>query len=182
MDQIITEAKTKMSKALEVLHTDLATVRTGKASPTLIENIVISAYGGSAKMKVLELATIGVSDPHTLTVSPFDQSIIGEIQKGIQEANVGLTPAVNGDIIRISIPPLSQERRQELIKLMHQKLESGKVMIRQIRHDAMSGIKKQQLPEDENGRLEKEVQKITDDFTGEIEAIGKKKEEELMQI
>lgn len=182
MDSLIQQTRQKMTKALEVLQGDIATVRTGKATPSLIENVVISVYGGSTKMRILELATIHVSDPHTLILSPFDPSIIGEIQKGIQDANIGLSPAVNGEVIRISIPPLSAQRRGELIKMMHQKLENGKVMIRQIRHDAMSEIKKQALPEDESSRLEKEVQKLTDDYTGEIDTIGKKKEEELVQI
>jgi len=182
MDLLIQETRQKMMKALEVLQGDIATVRTGKATPSLIENVVIGVYGGTAKMRILELATINVSDPHTLTLSPFDPSIIGEIQKGIQDANVGLSPAVNGDVIRIAIPPLSAERRQELIKMMHQKLENGKVMLRQIRHDAMSDIKKGELSEDEAGRQEKEVQKLTDDYTAEIDTIGKRKEEELLQI
>lgn len=182
MDQVISDTKQKMAKALEVLMGDVATVRTGKATPALIENVVISVYGGTAKMRILELATINVSDPHTLTLSPFDPSIIGEIQKGIQDANVGLSPAVNGDVIRIAIPPLSAERRLELIKMMHQKLENGKVMLRQIRHDAMSDIKKSELSEDETSRLEKDVQKLTDDYSAEIDTIGKRKEEELLQI
>lgn len=182
MDPIVNDTKQKMQKALEVLKTDLATVRTGKATPSLIENVIVSVYGGTTKMRVMELSTVGVSDPHTLLLSPFDKSIIGEIQKGIEVANLGLTPAINGDVIRISIPPLSEERRQELIKLMHQKLENGRIMVRQIRHDAMSEIKKQELPEDETARLEKEIQKATDDFTSEIDSMGKKKEEDLLQI
>jgi ribosome recycling factor len=183
MDPVIQETKQKMLKALEVLQNDIATVRTGKATPALVENVVISAYGGSAKMRIMELATISVSDPHTLTLSPFDNSIIGEIQKGIQDANLGLSPAVNGEVIRISIPPLSQERRQELIKLMHQKLEGGRISLRQLRHDAMDAIKKDdELSEDDIKRLEKEVQKITDDFSAEIDTIGKKKEAELLAI
>lgn len=182
MDSLIQEARQKMMKALEVLQGDVATVRTGKATPALIENVVISVYAGTAKMRILELATINVTDPHTLTLSPFDPSITSEIQKGIQDANIGLNPSVNSDVIRISIPPLSAERRQELIKMMHQKLENGKVMIRQIRHDAMMDIKKGALSEDETGRLEKEVQKLTDDYTAEIDTIGKRKEEELLQI
>ncbi len=182
MDPLIQESRQKMVKSLEVLQGDIATVRTGKATPGLIENVIITVYGGTAKMRVLELATINVSDPHTLTLSPFDPSIIGEIQKGIQDANVGLNPSVNSDVIRISIPPLSTERRQELIKMMHQKLESGRISLRQIRKDAMDEIKKSELGEDEISRLEKDVQKLTDDMVAEIDTIGKKKEEELLQI
>lgn len=182
----LSETKQKMGKVLEVLKGDLSTVRTGRAAPSLVENIVIGAYGGLTRLKVLELATISASDPQTLLVTPFDGSIIGEIQKGILEANVGLTPTIDGQNIRISIPPLSQERREQLIHLMKQKLENGKVMIRQVRHEGMQEVKKQfsdkTISEDDKIRLEKEVQNLTDSIMNEIEALGKKKEEELLQI
>lgn len=186
MDQIIQEAKQKMQKVLEVLRTDLSTVRTGRAAPSLVENIVISAYGGSSKLRLLEFATIAASDTQTLVITPFDASILLEIQKGILEANVGLNPVIDGQVIRISIPPLSEERRQQLIHLMKQKLENGRIMIRQVRHEAMAQIKKQYndktISEDEMVRLEKETQKATDDSILEIDTLGKKKEEELLQI
>lgn len=183
--------KQKMQKILEVLRNDLATVRTGRAAPSLVENISVSVYGGSTRMRIMELATIAVSDTQTLLITPFDNAIIGEIQKGIMEANLGLNPVIDSQSIRISIPQLSEERRQQLIKLMHQKLENGRIMVRQVRHEAMNDIKKpfvvppqgkQELSEDEIARLEKEVQKLTDDLMTEIENLGKKKEEELMSI
>lgn len=175
-----------MQKVWEIIKTDLATVRTGRAAPSLVENIVINAYGGTQKLRVLELAIIGTLDPQTLVVTPFDASIIGEIQKGIQEANVGLNPVMDGQIIRISIPPLSQERREELVRLVAQKLEGGRIQIRQVRHEAMEEIKKRfnnkEISEDDVVRFEKEVQKLTDDAIAEIDALGKRKEEELLQI
>ncbi len=143
---------------------------------------MISAYNGTTNLRVLELATISSSDPQTLVVSPFDASIIEDIRKGIMESGAGLNPASDGQVIRISIPPLSEERRQELIHLMHQKLENGHIMIRQIRHEAMANIKKGDLPEDEISRLEKEIQRATDEYIGEIDSLGKKKEEELLKI
>lgn len=183
MDPLIQETTQRMQKVLEVLKNDLATVRTGRAAPSLVENIIISAYGGSAKLKVMELATVGAPDSQTLQISPFDQATIHEIAKGIQEANTGLNPVVDAPIIRISIPPLSQERREELIHLMRQKLENGKVMVRQARQDAMNEIKKaEDLSEDDEKRLEKDVQRVTDEFMTQIEAMGKQKESELMQI
>ncbi len=183
MDELIQDARIKMQKILDVLRTDLSTVRTGRAAPSLVENIVINAYGGTQRLRVMELATIGSSDPQTLVVTPFDNSITSEIQKGITEANVGLNPVIDGQFIRISIPRLSEERRQELIHLMKQKLENGRIMIRQARHEAMSDIKKQkEISEDEVSRLEKETQKLTDELMEEIETMGKKKEEELLQI
>lgn len=176
------EAKQKMQKALEVLKNDLATIRTGRATPSLVENVAVVVYGGSTKMRILELGTIGSSDPQTLLITPFDPSVIGEIQKGLMEANIGLTPTVDGQNIRISIPPLSQERREQLIHLMKQKLENGRVMVRQVRQDVMNDIKKAELPEDERRRLEKEVQDVTNSVIGEIDTMGKAKEQELLQI
>lgn len=175
-------SRDKMQKAMQSLANDLSTVRTGRATPSLVENITVSVYGGSTRLKVLELATIGASDPQTLVITPFDGSIIDEIKKGIMEAQVGLNPVVDGPLIRISIPPLSQERREELIHLMKQKLETGRIMVRQIRHEAMDEIKKGEFSEDEVSRLEKEVQTLTDKTISEIDALGAKKEQDLMQI
>jgi ribosome recycling factor len=124
MDDTVSQMREKMQKALLVLQQDLSTVRTGRAMPSLIENVVVSVYGGAQRLMIKELTTISASDPQTLVLQPFDPSIAGEIQKGIMEANIGLTPSSDGNVIRISIPPLSEERRKELIKLMKQKLEN----------------------------------------------------------
>ncbi len=178
----IANVREQMRKAVEILRGDIATIRTGKAAPSLVENITVSVYNGASRLKVMEVATVNASDPHTLVLTPFDASIIEEIRKGIMDSGAGLNPASDGQVIRISIPPLSQERREELIHLMHQKLENGHIMIRQARHEAMADIKKANLAEDEKDRAEKEIQRATDQFVGEIDALGKKKEEELMQI
>jgi len=149
----------------------------------LVENVVINAYGGSAKMRVLELAHISTSDLQTILITPFDQSIIGEINKGIMEANIGLTPVIDGANIRISIPLLSEERRQQLVALVNQKLEGGRIQVRQVRHEAMAELKKDSsISEDEVARLEKEIQKLTDETISQIDGLGKRKEEELMQV
>ena len=183
MDPLAESTKKRIDKVLEILKGDLDTIRTGRATPSLVENIVIAAYGGSAKLKVMELATVGALDASTLVVTPFDPSIIGEIQKGIEAANAGFTPNIDGNLIRISIPPLSQERREELIKAMRHKLENGKIMLRQVRHEAMEEIKKEfEGREDDIKRLEKEVQKLIDDTVETIENWGKQKEQELLQI
>lgn len=183
---ILESLKIKIQKVMEVIHGDLGTIRTGRANTSLVENIVISAYGGSAKLKVLELATIGVSDASTIVITPFDKSTVNEIIKGIQEENIGLNPSTDGQVIRISIPPLSQERREELIKLMRHKLENGRVMVRQVRHEGMEDVKKladeDGLSEDERERLEKEVQRIIDETIARIDGMGKQKESELLQI
>ncbi len=183
---LTTQAKVNMQKVIEVLRTDLSTVRAGKAAPSLVENIVVAAYGGTQKLKIIELAQIHAVDAQTLAITPFDGSIIGEIHKAILEGNVGLTPVIDGTLIRISIPPLSEERRQQLVGLVNQKLEGGKIQIRQMRHEAMNELKKQLndklISEDDTIRLEKEVQKTTDETISEIENLGKRKEEELLQI
>lgn len=180
------QLKVKMQKILEVLKTDVSTVRTGRATPSLVENISVMVYGGTARMKLMEVATITTSDTHTIIITPFDNSIIGEIQKGIEVANVGLQPVIDGQIIRISIPQLSEERREQLIHLMKQKLENGRVMVRQVRQEGMQDVKKQFgekiISEDDMVRLEKEVQKETDSMISQIDELGKKKEAELMQI
>jgi len=187
MDQnILNEVRRRIEKILEVLRDDLGTIRTGRATPSLIENVVINAYGGSARLKVMELATIGASDSSTLVITPFDHATIHEIEKGIQEANIGLSPVVDAQIVRISIPPLSTERREELIKSMKHKLENGRIMVRQARHEAMTDVKKKkeanELSEDDVTRMEKEIQKVVDDTIEQIENMGKQKEAELLQI
>jgi ribosome recycling factor len=183
---LVNEMRQKMQKALLVLQEDLATVRTGRAMPSLVENVVVTVYGGAERMKVKEVATIATSDPQTLVLQPFDPSIAGEIQKGIMEANIGLTPSSDGNIIRISIPPLSQERRMELIKLMKQKLENGRIAIRQIRQDARNTVRKQhndkEISEEQMFAIDKEIQKITDETMIPVDEMGRRKEEELLQI
>jgi len=186
MDDIVSQMQQKMQKALLVLQQDLATVRTGRATPALIENVVVSVYAGAQRLRIKELATISASDPQTLVLQPFDPSITGEIQKGIMEANIGLTPSSDGNIIRISIPPLSQERRLELIKLMKQKLENGRIAIRQIRQDARNNVRKKhnnkEISEEQMYAIDKDIQRITDDTIVPVDEMGRRKEAELLQI
>ncbi|OGH10108.1 MAG: ribosome recycling factor [Candidatus Levybacteria bacterium RBG_16_35_6] len=187
MDPIfLSDIKNKMQKVPEIIKSDLSTIRTGRAAPSLVENITISAYGGTAKLKVIELASVATSDSQTILITPFDQTVIGEIRKGIEVANVGLTPVIDGAVIRISIPPLSQERREELVHLLNQKLEGGRIQIRQIRHEAMQDIKKEEsdknISEDEKILNEKEIQKLTDETIETIDSLGERKKEELMQV
>ncbi len=185
-NQIILQTKSKMEKALEVLKDDFGTVKTGKANPQLVESVVINAYGGSARLKVMELSTIHVQDPQTIIITPFDQSVLGEIERGISDSQMGLGLAVDGNLIRVTIPPLTQERREEFVKLVHQKAENGKIMIRQVRQEAKNDIdklnKEGHISEDEVERWEKEIQKLTDEFTEKIDEVEKLKEKELMTV
>ncbi|OGH25105.1 MAG: ribosome recycling factor [Candidatus Levybacteria bacterium RIFCSPLOWO2_01_FULL_39_24] len=186
MDDTVSQMRARMQKALMALQEDLSTVRTGRAMPSLVENVVVSVYAGAQRLRIKELATISASDPQTLVLQPFDGSITGEIQKGIMEANIGLTPSSDGNVIRISIPPLSQERRGELIKLMKQKLENGRIAIRQIRQDARNIVRKQhnnkEISEEQMYGIDQEIQKITDQIMLPVDEMGRKKEAELMQI
>lgn len=186
IETILSNAREHMKKAVEITMVDLGSIRSGRATPALVENIPVNAYGGTQKLRILEMATITTMDAKTIVIAPYDPSTIQEIEKGILEANSGLTPVIDGEVIRISIPSLSQERRLEYIKLAKAKLESGRVMIRQIRHDAMRHVKKavdeKSVTEDQQGYADKMIQKMTDEMVAEIDSFGVKKEAELMQV
>ena len=176
----------KMQSTLDVVTSDIAGIRTGRATPALVENIVCPAYGGTQRLKVVELATITAPDPSQIIINPFDKSIIGDIRKGIEQANLGMNPSIDGEIIRITMPPLTTEDREKYVKLLSGKLESGKIMIRQVRADEMHEIKKKfeekEMTEDEKFANEKKIQEITDEFVGKIDEMGDKKKAELLQI
>lgn len=184
--QFIEQARQKMYKALEIIKTDVATVRTGRATPSLVDHLTISAYDGTTIMKISELATITASDARTLVITPFDPTQLAVIEKGLLQANVGLTPVVDGSIIRMSVPLLTQERRAEYIRLAKAKIEGGRVMVRQVRHDLFAQTKRayenDELNEDAKIYVEKQIQEITDKIMTEIEAVWQRKEEELRQI
>lgn len=185
-EPILNQTREKMRKALEVTSTDLHSIRSGRATPALVESIVVNVYGGTQRMKIMELATTTTLDAKTLVISPFDPSIVAEMERGILEANTGLTPVVDGEIIRISIPALTEERRREYSKLAKTKLEAGRIMIRQIRGEAMKDLKREEIDakisEDERKLGEKHVQELTDEMIAEIDVLGEKKEAELMQV
>lgn len=176
----------EMTQALTAVQEDVATIRTGRATPSLIENITVPAYGGTQNLKVMELGTISAPEPHMLTVKPWDASVIGEIAKGINQANLGLQAVVDADLIRVNIPPLTQERRQEFVKLLKTKTEGGKVMLRQVRHEQMIYLKKaleaKDINEDDKFRDEEELQKLTDEFVTQIDNLYKAKEQELLTV
>lgn len=182
----LSEIKLKMHKVWEFVRGDVATIRTGRATSALVENIVIDAYGGSAKMRVIELANITVPDAQSIVIAPYDQSLIGDIRRDIIAANTGLTPVIDNNIIRLAVSSLTTERRLEYVKLLHVKLEDGRVKIRQIRHEKMGELKRdfegREITEDDRTREEDELQKLTDSVMLEIEGLGKFKEAELMQV
>ncbi|OGM77999.1 ribosome recycling factor [Candidatus Woesebacteria bacterium RIFOXYB1_FULL_47_31] len=178
--------RSKMSEVVDLITSDIGAIRTGRAAPALVEGLEIAVYGGAQKLKIQELATISAPDTQTLVIDPWDKSIIGEIKQGILAANVGINPMIDGEIIRIALPPLTTEDREKYVKLLSAKLENGRVMTRQIRGNVMHEIRKKfeakEITEDEKFAQEKRLQEITDEFIGKIEAVGERKKAELIQI
>jgi len=178
--------RSKMQAAVELVTSDIGAIRTGRATPALVEGLVIAVYGGTQKLKVQELATISAPDAQSLVIDPWDKSIIGEIRQGIAAANIGMNPMIDGELIRVTMPPLTTEDREAYSRLLSTKLENGRVMIRQLRGDAMHEIKKQfeekELSEDEKFAQEKRLQEVTDEFIGKLDEAGEKKRQELLSI
>ncbi len=180
MEDIVSLAAQKFQKVVEVVRADLATIRTGKASPQLVENLPVEAYG--AKMKLVELATIAATDPTTLLITPFDLANAEAVALAVQNANLGLTAIVEDTRVRVIVPLLSEERRQEYVRLARIKAEGGKVMVRQIRHEAMEEVSKSGADEDSQKHLEKEIQVLTDKTVAELDMMAQEKEKELLTI
>lgn len=180
------EISNKMQRALDALKDDLSGIRTGRATSSLVENVVVLAYGGAQRLKIMELASISVPDAQQIIVEPWDKSIIGEIRKGIEAANIGLNPSIDGDKIRLSVPPMTTEDREKFVKLLSQKMENARIMVRQVRGEGMQDIKKsfeeKALSEDQRELSEKNLQKITDEFIKKIEDIGMIKEQDLRKV
>lgn len=183
-DQLIQNLKRKLGEAVEIVVVDLATVRTGRAKPSLIENVKVEAYGSMMGMR--EVASINTPDPSLLIVSPWDKGLIEAVEKAIRDADLGLSPVVDGEQIKIPIPVLTEERRKELVKLVSQKIESGRVLIRQIRGESKEDIEKFKdepgVSEDDIHRWLEEMQRAVDEYTEKIEELGKEKEKDLMTI
>ncbi|MDD5147624.1 MAG: ribosome recycling factor [Candidatus Daviesbacteria bacterium] len=184
MDPVLTESNQKIEAVLHHFKMEITGIRAGRANPALIENILVEVYG--TKMKLVEVGNISAPQPSLLTVQVWDASVLDKVIKAIQEANLGLNPSNDGTLIRLPIPPLTAERREEFIKLLHQKQEETHVSVRQIRQDFRNEWKKLQeegqFGEDEFFRREKILQELIDKKIKEVEELGKAKEEELTQI
>ena len=179
------ELRQKMNQALQAFNEDLSTLRVGQATPVLIEKIMIEAY--DTKMPLVELATITTAGPSQLLVTPFDQTVLKNIEKTFgRDRNLGLSVRSQENNIHVQLPPLTEERRQEFIKLLKQKIEAARIMIRQVRHEQMDEVRKnfdnKQIDEDQKFNQEKEIQEMTDDFNEKIEEAGQQKEKELSTI
>ena len=186
MDPILTTIRQKMEKALAILSQDLGTIRAGRSNPQLVENVRVKVYGGTQELAIFELATITSSGPQTLILTPFDVAIATEIEKGLMQANLGLSISNEGELIRIKLPPLTEERRNEFVKLAKTKTEGVRIMVRQIRHEGISNIRRRfdakEIGEDVKFRLEKDVQKITDGIMEKIDQLLESKVAELTNV
>lgn len=180
----VEEAKQRMDDALEAMHREFATVRTGKASPALLDTVRVDAYG--SKMPLNQVATIHTPDPGLLIVQPFDKSLMGAVEKAILTADLGLNPSNDGNVIRVPVPPLNEERRKEYVKLLHKMAEEGRVSLRQarrvVRDELHALMKEHEISEDEAHRREEALEKLTQDYTDKVEELLKHKEAEIMAI
>jgi ribosome recycling factor len=183
-DELLADAKDRMAKSVEASRGELATVRTGRASPHLLDRIVVDYYGSQTALK--QLANVSASDARLLTVTPFDKSAVGSIEKAILESDVGLTPSNDGNIIRLAIPEMTEERRREMVKVVNGVAEEGRVSVRNVRRDVMSDLRELksegEVGEDDERRAEATLQKQTDEAIAEIDTLLKGKEAEILEV
>jgi ribosome recycling factor len=184
IEDFLADAKRRMDKSIETTHQEFNSIRTGRASPALLDRIVIDYYGTPTPLK--SLASISAPEPRLLTIQPFDPGAMKGIERAIQESDLGLTPSNDGKIIRLPIPTLTEERRKELVKVVRRVAEDGKIAIRNVRRDVMQHLKdlvvNGDVGDDEERRAEQQVQKITDDHTKSIDDLLKTKEAEIMEV
>ncbi len=175
------DARDRMNKALSHVGMELTKIRAGKANPAMLDGVTVSYYGVQSPLN--QIASVTSPEPRTLFIKPWEKSFIQEIEKAIMQANLGLTPQNDGHQVIINIPMLTEERRKQLVKQVHQECEAGKVSIRSVRKETNEGLKKiKGAPEDDVKTAEEEVQKITDEFIGKIDGLMKKKEGEIMTV
>lgn len=180
----VEDAKTRMEAALDAVRREFGTVRTGKATPALLDTVRVEAYG--SQMPINQVATVSTPDAGLLVVQPFDKTLLADIERAIQASDLGLNPANDGNIIRVPVPSLNEERRKEYVKILHKMAEEGKVSIRHarriVREEIHELVKEHEIGEDEGHRREEQLEKVTHDFTAKVEDLLKKKEEEVMAI
>ena len=184
LNDIKTDAQTRMGKSIDALKHDLTRLRTGRASTALVDHIKVPYYGSD--MPLNQVASVSLADARSIQISPFEKSMVGPIEKAIMASDIGVTPTTAGTVIRLNLPPLTEERRKELAKHVSHEGENAKIAIRNIRRDAMQKVKDllkdKQISEDDERRADDEIQKLTDRFVKEVDAVVKAKEDELMAI
>jgi ribosome recycling factor len=183
-DSYFKDIESHMHKCVEATRSEFASIRTGRATPALLDRLHVEAYGQSVPLK--QVAGVAAPDSRTLVITAWDKGVVGEIKKAIEKSDLGLTPNVDGSAIRLTIPPLNEERRKDLAKVVKKKAEDGKVAVRNVRHkahdDLKGQLKKHDITEDDNKRMQDTLQKLTDRFVKEIDALVAAKEKEIMEV
>ena len=184
MKEALREAESRMKKAIEAMENDLMSIRTGRASPALVERVQVDYYGTPTPLK--QLATISVPEPQLLAIRPFDPGSLRDIERAILSSDLSLTPSNDGKLIRLIIPPLNEERRREMVKLVNRRAEEGKVAIRNCRRDTQADLrefeKEKLIPEDDYHRARGDLQELTDRYIAQVDKIQERKEKEIMEI
>ncbi|WP_138414779.1 ribosome recycling factor [Aquibacillus sediminis] len=183
-DQLIKETSSKMSQAVQAFSKQLATVRTGRATPSILDSVVVDYYGATTPLN--QLATISAPEARLLVITPFDKSAVNDIEKGIQKADLGLSPSSDGNVIRINIPALTEERRKDLVKVVGKYAEEAKVQVRNIRRDSNDQLKKDEkngdITKDDLKAYQDDVQKETDNHINQIDKLAEEKEQQIMEV
>lgn len=183
-EEVLNDVNAKMDRSIDALNRDLGTLRTGRATPSLVENIFVDYYGTPTPLN--QLASISAPDARAIMVQPWDKQSLGEIEKSLIKSEMGFNPSNDGNMITVPIPPLNQERRQELVRLLKKKLEDGKVSVRNVRRDGLETLRKMEkdklISQDENRRAQDQLQKTTDGHTKKIDQVGTAKEAEILQV
>ncbi len=184
LDEITKHLKLQLQKAVENTQRELATIRSGKATTSLLDTVRVESYG--QQMPLNQVASVSTPEPRLLTVQPWDKSLMGAVEKAIRASDLGLNPANDGEIIRVPLPPLTEERRKDMIKVVRHEAENGRIAIRNIRRDAIGHLKdllkEKEISEDEEHRAHDEVQKLTDNFIAKVDELLAEKEEELLEF
>ena len=184
VQQQLGDAKSRMNSAVEALQHELATVRTGRASVGIVEHVKIDYYGTSTPLN--KLATITTPDPKMIMIQPYDKGAVGDITKSLQKSDIGLTPSNDGQVIRLSIPPLTEDRRKELAKQVRSRVEDARVAVRNVRRDVHDHLRKLEhdgeISQDELHRAEQDLQKVTDEHVAEVDLAGEEKEQEVLTV
>jgi ribosome recycling factor len=184
IEELLADAGERMSKSVESIKGEMATVRTGRASPHLLDRIVVDYYGAETPLN--QLANIATTDARLLTLTPYDKSAISAIEKSIIDADIGVTPGNDGNVVRLQVPELTEERRKEMVRILHAVAEEGRIAIRNIRRDVMADLRELksegEVGEDQERRAEERLQKVTDGAVGEIDTLMKAKEEEILTV
>ena len=184
MSDFFKDVESKMNKCVDATRGDFQSIRTGRATPALLDRIHVEAYGNAVPLK--QVAGVSAPDARTLVISAWDKGVVGDIRKAIEKSDLGLTPNVDGQTIRLVIPPLNEERRKDLVKVVKKKAEDGKIALRNVRHKAHDDLKTQlkdhKITEDENKRMQEQLQKLTDKFTKEVDNLVISKEKDIMEV